>query len=127
MHFRNLTATLPSVLGDSSGFLSISTCFRVAATTVTTRTSRGNEIGKYERLRGGAAKFQRRHGREAQCTGCALGAQIISLNASPFRGPPPSAAQQSAAAIIATSFIPSQWPAPDESHVAAAAAAARED
>lgn len=42
----------------------------------------------------------------------ALGAQIISLNASPFRGPPSSEAQQSAAAIIATSFIPSQCARP---------------
>ncbi|KYM97459.1 hypothetical protein ALC62_11751 [Cyphomyrmex costatus] len=42
----------------------------------------------------------------------ALGAQIISLNASTFRDPPPSAAQQSAAAIIATSFILSQCARP---------------
>lgn len=42
----------------------------------------------------------------------ALGAQIISLNASPFRDPPSSAAQQSAAAIIATSFIPLQCARP---------------
>ncbi|EGI66172.1 hypothetical protein G5I_05290 [Acromyrmex echinatior] len=42
----------------------------------------------------------------------ALGAQIISLNAPTFRGPPPSAAQQSAAAIIATSFILSQCAQP---------------